>query len=29
MYIRDFEAAQKTRCRVLPGLKTLGFASSF
>ena len=29
MYIRDFEAVQKTRSRVLSGLKTLGFASRF
>ena len=29
MYIRDFEAVQKTRSRVLSGLKTLSFASSF
>ena len=28
-YIRDFEAFQETRSRVLSGLKTLGFASSF
>ena len=27
--IRDFEAVQKTRSRVLSGLKTLSFASSF
>ena len=27
MYIRDFEAVQKTRSRVLSGVKTLGFAS--
>ena len=29
IYIRDFEAVQKTRSRVLSGLKTLSFASSF
>ena len=27
--IRDFEAAQKTRSRLLSGVKTQGFASSF
>ena len=27
--IRDFEAVQKTRSRVLSGLKTVSFASSF
>ena len=27
IYIRDFESVQKTRSRVLSGLKTLGFAS--
>ena len=29
IYIRDFEAVQNTRGSVLPGVKTLGFASSF
>ena len=29
IYIRDFEAVQKTRSRVLSGVKTHGFASSF
>ena len=29
IYIRYFEAVQKTRNRVLSGLKTIGFASSF
>ena len=29
IYISDFEAVQKTRSRVLSGLKTLSFASSF
>ena len=29
IYIKDFEAVQKTRSRVLSGLKTFGFASSF
>ena len=27
IYIRDFEAVQKTRCCVLSGVKTLGSAS--
>ena len=29
IYITDFEAVQKTRIRVLSGLKAIGFASSF
>jgi len=29
IYIRDFEAVQKTRSRVLSDLKIIGFASSF
>ena len=29
IYITDFEAVKKTSSRVLFGLKTLGFASSF
>ena len=29
IYIRDFDVVQKTRIRVLSGLKTLRFASSF
>ena len=29
IYIRDFEAVQKTRSLVLSGVKTHGFASSF
>ena len=29
IYIRDFDSVQKTHSRVLSGLKTLGFASSF
>ena len=29
IYIRDFEAVQKTHSHVLSGVKTLGFASSF
>ena len=29
IYIRDFEAVKKTSSRVLSGLQTLGFASSF
>ena len=29
IYIRDFEAVQKTRSGVLSGVKTNGFASSF
>ena len=29
IYIRDFDAVQKTRSRVLSDIKTLGFALSF
>ena len=29
IYIRDFEAVQKTRSRVLSGVKTLDFVLSF
>ena len=29
IYIRDFEAVQKTCSRTLTGLKTLGFSSSW
>ena len=29
IYIRDFDADQKTRSRVLSGVNTLGFALSF
>ena len=29
IYIRDFDVVQKTRSRVLSGVKTLGFASRF